>query len=106
MPLLAPCLSIVGTRDVSDEGWSRARRLARELAAKGVVVVSGLARGVDTAALSGAIDAGGRAIAVIRTPIDKAYPIENAELQQEIYRKHLLVANAYSALPVEAVIHA
>jgi DNA protecting protein DprA len=90
--LRSPCVSIVGTREVSDEGWSRARRLSRELATKGVVVVSGLAKGVDTAALSGAIEAGGRVIAVIGTPIDKAYPIENAELQQDIYRSHLLVS--------------
>jgi DNA processing protein len=90
--LRSPCVSIVGTREVSDEGWSRASRLARELAAAGVVVVSGLARGVDTAALSGAIDAGGHVVAVIGTPLDKAYPAENAELQQTIYRDHLLVS--------------
>jgi DNA processing protein len=85
-------VSIVGTREVSDEGWKRASRLARELAAAGVVVVSGLAKGVDTAALSGAIDGGGRVVAVIGTPLDKAYPAENAELQQTIYRDHLLVS--------------
>jgi DNA processing protein len=56
------------------------------------VVVSGLAKGIDTAALTGAIEAGGRVIAVIGTPLDKASPIENAELQQEIYRNHLLVS--------------
>jgi DNA processing protein len=90
--LRSPCVSIVGTREVSDEGRSRARRLARELAAKGVVVMSGLARGVDTAALTGAIEAGGAVVAVIGTPLDKAYPAENAELQQTIYRDHLLVS--------------
>ena len=90
--LRSPCVSIVGTREVTDEGWQRASRLARELAAAGVVVVSGLAKGVDTAALSGAVDAGGQVIAVIGTPLDKAYPIENAELQQSIYRDHLLVS--------------
>lgn len=90
--LRSPCVSIVGTREVSDEGWSRARRLARELAAKDVVVMSGLARGVDTAALTGAIEAGGRVAAVIGTPLDKAYPAENAELQHTIYRDHLLVS--------------
>jgi DNA protecting protein DprA len=90
--LRSPCVSIVGTREVTDEGWARARRLARELAAKHVVVVSGLARGVDTAALTGAIEEGSRVIAVIGTPVDKAYPLENTELQQEIYRDHLLVS--------------
>jgi DNA processing protein len=85
-------VSIVGTREVSDEGKIRAARLARELAEAGVVVVSGLARGVDTAALTGAIESGGRTIAVIGTPLDKAYPAENAALQETIYRNHLLVS--------------
>jgi DNA processing protein len=86
------CVSVVGTRRVSDDGRSRARRLARELAEQDVVVVSGLAKGVDSAALTGAIAAGGRVVAVIGTPIDEAYPIENAELQQTIYRDHLLIS--------------
>jgi DNA processing protein len=90
--LRQPCVSIVGTRKVSDQGWSRASRLARELASEGVVVVSGLAKGVDTAALTGALDEGGRVIAVIGTPLDQAYPAENAELQQGIYDHHLLVS--------------
>ena len=90
--LCSPSVSVVGTREVTDEGWQRARRLGCELAAAGVVVVSGLAKGVDTAALSGAIDAGGHVVAVIGTPLTKAYPAENAELQQTIYRDHLLVS--------------
>lgn len=61
-------VAIVGTRSVSPEGAARARRLARELAQAGIVVVSGLARGVDTEALGSAIAAGGRVIAVIGTP--------------------------------------
>jgi DNA processing protein len=90
--LRSPCVSIVGTREATDEGWSRARRLARELVSNGVVVVSGLARGIDTAALSAAIEAGGKVVAVIGTPLDKASPVENADLQQEIYRNHLLIS--------------
>jgi DNA protecting protein DprA len=89
--LKKPCVSIVGTRDVSEEGAKRARRLARELCNAGVVVVSGLAKGVDTAALSAAIEAGGRTVAVIGTPLSKAYPAENARLQEEIYASHLLL---------------
>src|SRR5207247_10097113 len=58
----------------------------------GIVVVSGLARGVDTEALSAAIAAGGRVIAVIGTPIDKAYPAENKRLQEQIYSEHLLIS--------------
>jgi len=54
--LKGPAVSVVGTREVSEEGRGRARRLARELARAGVLVVSGLARGVDTAAHLGALE--------------------------------------------------
>ena len=87
-----PCVSIVGAREVSREGTLRSRRLARELAHAGVVIVSGLAKGVDTDALTAAIEAGGRTIAVIGTPITRAYPAENKRLQERIYREHLLVS--------------
>jgi DNA processing protein len=87
-----PAVAIVGTRKASPEGAARARRLGRELAVAGVVVVSGLARGVDTEALTAAMGAGGRVIAVIGTPIDKAYPAENKRLQERIYREHLLIS--------------
>jgi DNA processing protein len=85
-------VSIVGTRDVSEAGRLRASKLARELVRAGVVVVSGLARGVDEAAQSSAIQAGGSTIGVIGTPLDKAYPSENAPLQEKIYRDHLLIS--------------
>jgi DNA processing protein len=85
-------VAIVGTREVSPEGAARARRLARDLAQAGIVVVSGLAKGVDTEALTSAIAAGGNVIAVIGTPIDKAYPAENKRLQEQIYSEHLLVS--------------
>jgi DNA processing protein len=87
-----PCVAIVGTRKVSSEGAARARRLARELVAQGVVVVSGLATGVDTEAMQAAIAANGKAVGVIGTPIDKAYPAANAGLQEIIYTHHLLVS--------------
>lgn len=90
--LRRPCVSVVGTREVSEDGRLRARRLARELAEHEVVIVTGLAKGVDTAALTGAIDAGGRVVAVIGTPISQAYPIENAQLQERTYREHLLIS--------------
>jgi DNA processing protein len=87
-----PCVSIVGTREPSTLGAARTRRLARELVEKGVVVVSGLAKGIDTEALTSAIAAGGDVIAVIGTPLDKAYPAENKRLQEQIYHEHLLVS--------------
>src|SRR5436190_16819987 len=86
------CVSVVGTREVTEKGWVRASRLARELAQLGVAVVSGLAKGVDTAALQSAIEAGGNAIAVIGTPLSKAYPAENYELQETIWQRHLLMS--------------
>ena len=54
-------------------------------------MVSGLAKGVDTEALTAAIDAGGSVIAVIGYPLDQAYPIQNAALQELIARNHLLI---------------
>jgi DNA processing protein len=54
--------------------------------------VSGLAKGVDRAAHEGALAAGGKTVAVIGTPLSKAYPIENAHLQEQIYREHLLIS--------------
>jgi DNA processing protein len=90
--LAARCVSIVGARKVSSEGATRARRLARELADSGVVVVSGLAEGVDTEAMTSAINSGGRVIGVIGTPLDQAYPAKNKRLQELVYRDHLLIS--------------
>jgi DNA processing protein len=86
------CVSIIGTRRVSEQGALRARKIARGLVQHGVVVVSGLAEGVDTAAMTSAIEHGGRTIGVIGTPLDKAYPAQNAALQETVYREHLLVS--------------
>ncbi len=88
----SPAVAIVGTRNVSAAGAARARKLARGLAEVGVAVVSGLAEGVDTEALSEAIRCQGRVAAVIGTPLDKAYPAKNSALQEVIYRDHLLIS--------------
>jgi DNA processing protein len=66
--------------------------LARELVSAGVVIVSGLAKGVDTEALTAAMEAGGKVVAVIGTPIDRSYPAENKHVQELIYREHLLIS--------------
>lgn len=85
-------VAIVGTRDPSEAGWKRSRKLARELVAAGVVVVSGLAKGIDLAAHTAAMEFGGRTLAVLGTPLDKAYPADHADIQMRIYREHLLVS--------------
>ena len=90
--LLRPCVSVIGAREVSDEGRRRAKKVAAHLADAGVVVTSGLAKGVDAAAHAGALEVGGNTIAVIGTPIDRVYPAEHADLQEVIYSHHLLVS--------------
>lgn len=85
-------ISVIGTRKVSDVGGRRAHKFARELAEASIVVVSGLAAGVDTFALAGAMKSGGQVIAVIGTPLEYAYPAENGPLQERIFREHLLIS--------------
>lgn len=87
-----PCVSIVGSRAATSHGRARATRLARELVEAGVVIVSGLAKGIDAAAHTSAIDSGGQTIAVIGTPLSKASPVENASLQETIWRDYLLIS--------------
>ncbi|XZE35417.1 DNA-processing protein DprA [Pirellulaceae bacterium SH501] len=85
-------VSIVGSRKASQGGVVRATRLAKMLSEEGFVVVSGLAEGIDVAAHKSAISHGGKTIAVIGTPIDKAYPAKHRVLQEEIAENHLLVS--------------
>jgi DNA processing protein len=86
------CIAVVGSREASEDGLRRAARLARELVERGFTVVSGLAKGVDTAALSEAVARGGRTVAVIGTPLGVCYPRENRDLQEEIAQRHLLIS--------------
>jgi DNA processing protein len=95
-----PRVSIVGSRKASPEGLRRARSLARALAEHGIVVVSGLAAGVDRAAHEGAIEAGGCTFAVLGTPLDQSYPKENAALQERMAREQLLVSQFPVGRPV------
>jgi DNA processing protein len=90
--LKRPCVSIVGTRQVSDAGVVATEWLTRKLVDAGIVIVSGLAYGVDTVAHTTALESNGKTIAVIGTPLDKASPSENARLQERIYREHLLIS--------------
>lgn len=85
-------IAVVGSRNVSEEGIRRTRKLVKLLVQDGYTIVSGLAKGVDTAAHMTAIENGGSTIAVIGTPITEYYPPENKELQDLIAEKFLLVS--------------
>ena len=80
----APCVALVGSRRCSTYGANASEMLSRDLAANGICIVSGLARGIDTAAHRGAIAGKGRTIAVLGTGIGQVYPKENAKLVDEI----------------------
>lgn len=93
-------VAIVGTRAASDEGTKLAATLARELALRGLCVVSGLALGIDTAAHSGALDAeDGRTIAVLGSGIRVIHPRENAELAERIVSRGALVSELMPNTP-------
>jgi DNA processing protein len=77
-------VAVVGARSCSGYGSQVARELARELAAAGVVVISGLARGIDGEAHRGALDAGGPTVAVLGCGIDRDYPRSHADLAERI----------------------
>lgn len=82
-----PGIAVVGTRQPTPYGAGMAQMLSRDLAQRGLVVMSGMARGVDTAAHRGALEAGGATVAVWGTGIDVIYPKENKRLAEEIVAK-------------------
>lgn len=85
-------LAVVGSRRATSYGLMTTGKLAEELASHGVCIVSGLARGVDTAAHKGALQAGGRTIGVLGCGIDRIYPPENRKLFEEMAQKGCLVS--------------
>lgn len=85
-------ISVVGTRTPSEEGVKRAKRLVKALVDAKYTIYSGLAAGIDAAAHQAAIECNGFTIAVTGTPLWLSYPKENAELQKEIIRNHLLIS--------------
>jgi DNA processing protein len=82
-----PCIAVVGSRRCSTYGQNAALMIARDLAQRGVTVVSGFARGIDAAAHRGALEAGGRTVAVLGTGIDECYPRDHRKLAAEILDK-------------------
>lgn len=81
---MSPMISIVGSRRISDYGATVGNKLAKELAESGVTIVSGMAMGADTIAHMGAIEGGGKTVAVLGTGVDVCYPAVNTNLYNEI----------------------
>lgn len=91
---------VVGSRNASPEGLGRARSISKELCRRGIIVVSGLAQGIDTAAHKTALEFG-RTITVLGTPLNICYPKENAELLEEIKNNHLAVSQFDKGYPTK-----
>ncbi len=94
--LSAPCISIVGSRNCTVYGQLTARKFAAEFARAGYTVVSGMARGIDAMAHLGALEAGGKTIAVLGSGVDVVYPPENFDL----YKKIAAAGAAVSEFPM------
>jgi DNA processing protein len=92
-------VAVVGTRKPTEEGVATAETIADALAQSGVTVVSGLAQGIDTAAHTAALRAGGRTVAVIGTGINRFYPAANKELQQRIMKDGLVLSQFWPDAP-------
>ena len=87
-----PSLGIVGTRKPTLYGSQMAERLGRELAARGVVIVSGMARGIDAIGHQGAMAVNGRAIGILGTGIDVCYPKENKKLYEKVLERGAILS--------------
>lgn len=85
-------VAVVGTRNPTEEGIRRTHKLVRSLVKDGFLIVSGLAKGVDTVAHRTAMECGGLTAAVIGTPLSEVYPAENRELQEILARDYLVVS--------------
>jgi DNA processing protein len=94
-----PSIAVVGSRRASHEGRALAAEVASELVRRGLVVLSGLAAGIDKTAHEAAMREGGRTIAVLGTSLDQAYPRHHAGLQERIAIEHLVVSPFESGTP-------
>ncbi|HWC14192.1 MAG TPA: DNA-processing protein DprA, partial [Actinomycetota bacterium] len=92
IPATSKCVAVVGTRRASAAGLALAKTFGKRFAEAGYAVVSGMARGIDTAAHRGALEAGGHTIAVVGCGLDLTYPPRNAALKAEIAARGTLVS--------------
>lgn len=92
IPAWDPAVAVVGARRATREGMKNSERLSAEMAASGITVVSGLARGIDTAAHRGALDGTGTTIAVLGCGVDVNYPPENRQLAEQICQTGCIVS--------------
>lgn len=90
------CTAIVGSRNLSHYGHKKAHEISNYLAGKGITIVSGLARGVDTEAHLGALDANGRTIAILPSSISNIYPKENSKLVENIIENGAIISEISS----------
>ena len=90
--LAAKAVAVVGTRTPSAEGIARTRKLVRALVEADFTIISGLATGIDTIAHLTAIEAGGRTIGIIGTPLSQTYPALNLPLQEHIAKEFLVIS--------------
>ena len=94
-------IAIVGTRRCSDESRRFARTLARDLTEAGLVVVSGMAEGIDGAAHRGALDASGKTVAVWGTSLDKVFPVSHKQLAQQIEESGTIYSEILPGVPTD-----
>ena len=94
-------VAVIGTRNPSEEGIKNAEKITKFLVENDIVVVSGLAKGIDTIVHETAIRLGGRTIGVIGTPLEKFYPSSNKKLQEEIARNHFLLSQFASGSAIQ-----
>jgi len=85
-------LAVVGTREVTAYGRQITRRLSKDLASNGLIIVSGLAKGVDTLAHQSALAVGGKTVAVLGSGVDIVYPVQNRKLYQDILNKGVVLS--------------
>jgi DNA processing protein len=96
---VTPCVAVVGSRRATLQGVDIARSIGDELGAAGIQVISGMALGIDAAAHTGALDAGGSTVAVLGCGIDVCYPSRHAELRSRIIAHGCLITEEPAGMP-------